>query len=282
MTKAESANEYMPERMKIVRKSDLGPDVRYFQIRGEGEMFDYMPGQFVMLSIPGAGEAPFSISSSPTRPGTLELCIRKMGSLTTHLFSLKENDAVFVRGPYGNGFPMTDMKEHNIIFVAGGLGVAPLRSVLLYALDNRDDYNDIYFLYGARNPDEILFKEEMKEFLARDDLYCYLTVDADPSGKWEHDIGVVTTLFKHIKNIDAKKTYGLICGPPVMYRFVIKELLKFPIPKHQILMTLERRMKCGIGKCGHCVVGYRYTCIDGPVFDYWDVMHIKGLVKGVR
>lgn len=275
-------NEYLPYRMRIVRKVDLTENVRFFQVRSEDGMFDYIPGQFIMLSIPGAGEAPFSIASTPTRPGMLELGIRRVGTLTKKLFSLKENDYIFVRGPYGNGFPMNNIEDHNIIFVAGGLGTVPLRSVLLYALDNRDKYGDIYFLYGARSPNEILFKSDMEEFIARDDIKCYLTVDSDPSGQWPYELGVVTKLFKYVKDIDPKKTYAVVCGPPIMYKFVIQELLKFPIPKHQILMTLERRMKCGIGKCGHCVVGHRYTCIDGPVFDYWDVIHTKGLVGEVK
>ncbi len=275
-------NEYDAEPMKIVRMYDLTSDVRYFQVRPTKELFDYHPGQFIMLSLPGAGDAPFSISSSPSRSGMLELGIRKAGMLTERLFDLEENDKVFIRGPYGNGFPMEKMRGHNLIFVAGGLGTVPLRSVLLYALDHREDFKDIYFLYGARTPKDILFKWEMEGFVKRKDVKCYLSVDSDPDNEWSHEAGVVTNLFKHVKDIDPEDTYAVICGPPIMYRFVIKELLKFPIPKHQILMTLERRMKCGIGKCGHCVVGYRYTCLDGPVFDYWDVMHTKGLVGGFK
>lgn len=278
----ERDNEYKPSEVRIVRKYDLAPEIRYFQIRSEDGLLDYKPGQFLMLSSPGVGEAPFSISSSPTRPGMLELCIRKAGTLTSHLFSLKENDSVFIRGPYGNGFPTEDMKGHNLLFIAGGLGIAPLRSVLLYALDRRDKYGDIYFLYGAKTPNDLLFKADMEEFIKRDDIRCHLTVDSDPSGRWKHDTGMVTNLFKYMKDLDPTNTYALVCGPPIMYQFVIKGLLNFPFPMHQILMTLERRMKCGIGKCGHCVINERYTCIDGPVFDYWDVMHTKGLVEGVE
>lgn len=279
--RSERENEYEPEPMKIIRKYDLAENVRYFQVRGEGDMFDYKPGQFVMLSRPGVGEAPFSVSSSPTRGGMLELCIRKTGTLTEHLFNLQENDKVFIRGPYGNGFPMEKMKDHNLLFVSGGLGTAPLRSVLLYALDKRDWYQDIYFLYGAQTPADILYRREMEEFIERDDINCYLTVDKDPGGDWDHDVGVVTELFDYVGDLKPEDTYALVCGPPVMYQFVIKEILEFPIPKHQILMTLERRMKCGMGKCGHCVVNERYTCLDGPVFDYWDVMHTEGLVEGM-
>jgi NAD(P)H-flavin reductase len=150
--------------------------------------------------------------------------------------------------------------------------------MLYYVLDNRDRFNKVTFLYGGRKPDDMLFLRELLELRERDDLNCLLAVEKDPDKTWNGHIGMVTALFKHLKDIDAGNTYGLVCGPPVMYKFVIDELLKLGIPKHQILMTLERRMKCGIGKCGHCVIGSIYTCIDGPVFSHWDVLHMKDLI----
>ena len=275
-------NPYISYPARIIRKYDLTHDTRYFQMRfvdpNLARTFDYKPGQFLLMSIFGVGEAPFSISSTPSRPGLLELCIRKVGRFTSALFKLKENDVVGIRGPYGNGFPIEQMEDFNLLIVAGGLGAAPLRSIILYALDNRERFRKIYFLYGARTPDDMLFRDEFLELAKRDDIECLLTVDKDDTGTWSGYTGVVTELFKHISDINPNYTYATICGPPVMYKYVIKELLKLKVPKHQILMTLERRMKCGIGKCGHCAIEHIYTCLDGPVFSYWDVIHMKELI----
>ncbi|MEM2838544.1 MAG: FAD/NAD(P)-binding protein [Thermoplasmata archaeon] len=276
------SNPFQPEMMRIVRRYDLTEDVRFFQVRPSDatkalSLF-YKPGAFAMVSSPGVGEAPFCISSTPSRPGLLEFCIRKMGQVTNSLFRLKENDQIGVRGPYGNGFPIETLRGHDLIIVMGGMGAAPLRSLLLYALDNRDDFGDIYLLHGAKTPKEMLFRKEFLDMMEREDMHCLLSVDKDDTGKWPAKVGLVTTLFKDLKKIDPKDTYAAICGPPVMYKFVLQELLKLKIPKHQILMTLERRMKCGIGKCGHCVVKHVYTCIDGPVFSYWDVLNMKELI----
>lgn len=268
--------------MRIVRRYDLIEDVRFFQVRPlEMERalhLNYLPGQFMMISLAGVGEAPFSISSTPSRPGLLEFGIRKVGVITEQLFKLKENEIIGVRGPFGNGFPIDKFEHKDLIIVVGGLGAVPLRSLLLYTLDNRDRFGKIYFLYGARRPAEMLFRREFMELKARDDLYCLLTVDKDDTGRWTEHIGVVTTLFEFLKDIDPENTYATVCGPPVMYKFVINEIIKLGIPKHQILMTLERRMHCGVGKCGHCVIGSIYTCVDGPVFSYWDVLHMKDLI----
>jgi len=275
-------NPFRPEMMRIVRRYDLSNDVRFFQIRPmdpeKAMALCYKPGAFMMLSNPGVGEAPFCISSTPSSPGLLEFCIRNVGQVTSSLFRLKENDAIGVRGPYGNGFPVEKMKGKDLIITMGGMGVAPLRSLLHYALDNRGDFGEIYLLYGAKTPGEILFRKEFNDIKERKDLHALLTVDKDDTGKWPHGIGVVTTLFKDVKHLEPENAYAAICGPPVMYKFVIQELLKLKIPKNQIVMTLERRMKCGVGKCGHCVVKHIYTCIDGPVFSYWDVLNMKELI----
>ena len=279
-------NPYQPDMWRIVRRYPLTGDVNFYQARAtdvdQALLWDYLPGQFVMGSVLGEGEAPFSISSTPSRPGLLELCIRRMGTLTDTLFSLKENQTIGIRGPYGNGFPIDKMEGKDILIIAGGLGAAPLRSLLLYVLDNRDRFGKLVYLHGARTPDEMLFREEFMQLKERDDLECLLTVDKDDTGTWTERIGVVTNLFDEMEQIDAANTYAAVCGPPVMYKYVIQHLVKLKIPKHQILMTLERRMKCGIGKCGHCAIEYLYTCMDGPVFTYWDVLHMKELIgKGV-
>lgn len=281
-TPASHVNPFMPEEMRIVRRYDLTSDVRFFQVRPvnmeRALSLDYKPGQFMMVSVAGAGEAPFSISSTPSRPGMLEFCIRKVGRITNQLFLRKENSIVGVRGPYGNGFPFEKMHGKDILIVVGGLGAAPLRSLLLYILDNRDKFGKFYFLHGAKTPDEMLFRKEFFEIKERDDVECLLTVDTDPKGNWPFHKGLVTELFKKVGELDADNTFATVCGPPVMYKFVVAEFLKLGIPKHQILMTLERRMHCGIGKCGHCAIGSIYTCLDGPVFTYWDVLHMKDLI----
>jgi len=275
-------NPFLPEPARIVRMYPLTDDVRFFQVRladmDKALSFRYRAGQFAMISILGAGEAPFSISSTPSRPGLLEFCIRQVGTVTNALFRLKENDLVGLRGPYGNGFPVERMKDKDILIVMGGLGAAPLRSVLLYCLDNRDQFRRVILLHGAKRPAEMIFREEFFDLKKREDLECYLSVDKDDTGNWTDNIGVVTTLFPLIKDIDPGNTYSLVCGPPVMYKFVLEELVKLGIPKDQILMTLERRMKCGVGKCGHCAIDYIYTCLDGPVFSYWDVIHMRELI----
>ncbi|MFB0564366.1 MAG: FAD/NAD(P)-binding protein [Candidatus Aminicenantaceae bacterium] len=276
------ANPFVPETARIVRMYHLTEDVKFFQVRivdmEKALSFKYRPGQFAMISVLGAGEAPFSISSTPSRPGLLEFCIRKVGTVTNALFRMKENDLIGFRGPYGNGFPIEKMIHKDIIIVMGGLGVAPLRSVLLYCLDNRDHFRKVIMLHGAKRPAEMIFCDEFFALKERKDLECYLAVDADDTGAWTENIGVVTTLFPFLKDIDSVNTYGVVCGPPVMYKFVIKEFLNLNIPKDQILMTLERRMKCGVGKCGHCAIDYIYTCLDGPVFTYWDVIHMRELI----
>ena len=275
-------NPFLPEPARIVHRYDLTDDVRFFQVRiadmDRALSFSNNPGQFVMISVLGAGEAPFSISSTPSRPGLLEFCIRKTGIVTNALFRLKENDLIGLRGPYGNGFPVADFVGKDVLIIMGGLGAAPLRSVLLYCLDNRDQFGRVILLHGAKRPAEMIFRDEFLSLKEREDLECYLSVDEDFTGLWTENVGVVTTLFPKLENIDHVNTYALVCGPPVMYKFVIKELVNLHIPKDQILMTLERRMKCGVGKCGHCAIDYIYTCLDGPVFNYWDVLHMRELI----
>jgi NAD(P)H-flavin reductase len=276
------ANPFQPEPARIIRTYPLTDDVKFFQIRiadmEKALAFQYQTGQFAMISVLGAGEAPFSISSTPSRPGLLEFCIRKAGTVTNALFQMKENNLIGLRGPYGSTFPVKKMKGKDIIIVMGGLGAAPLRSVLLYLLDNRDLFGRIMLLHGAKRPAEMLLREEFFSLKEREDLECYLTVDEDDTGEWPADIGLVTQLFKKLGTINPENTFSLVCGPPIMYKFVLEEILKLNIPKDKILMTLERRMKCGVGKCGHCAIDYIYTCLDGPVFTYWDVIHMRELI----
>jgi NAD(P)H-flavin reductase len=197
-------NPFLPEPARIVRMYPLTEDVKFFQVRiadmENALSFKYRAGQFAMVSVLGAGEAPFSISSTPSRPGLLEFCIRKVGVVTEALNRLKENDLIGLRGPYGNGFPVERMHGKDVLIVMGGLGAAPLRSVLLYCLDNRDLFRRVILLHGAKRPGEMIFREEFFALKQRGDLECYLAVDGDDTGKWTEKIGVVTTLFPMLKD----------------------------------------------------------------------------------
>ncbi len=274
-------NIYQPSLARIVRILPQIKDHRLFQLRFEDsemrQSFTYRPGQFVELSLIGTGEAPISISSSPTRPGVIELCVRKIGRVTEALFRLPLNSLVGVRGPYGNGFPVAEMEKNNLLIIAGGLGMAPLRSLLWYALDNRSKFKEIILMLGARISEEMLFKYELLSLLDRTDMKCLLTVDKDEEGIWPAQVGVVTKLFDAVE-VDPEITYAAVCGPPIMYKFVLRKLLERNLPKDRILMSLERRMKCGVGKCGHCSIGYKYTCIDGPIFTYWDAINLPEMI----
>jgi sulfhydrogenase subunit gamma (sulfur reductase) len=277
----ECQNAYQPHPARIIRTLPQITDHQLFQIRFDDEemakSFMYRPGQFVMLSVVGTGEAPFSISSSPTRPGIIELCVRRIGCVTKALFRLPPNARVGVRGPYGNGFPIDKLEGNHLLLVAGGLGMAPLRSLLWYALDNRSRFKDVILMYGGRNPDEMLFKYELLNLIDRADVNCLLAVDRDPSGRWKAHVGPVTELFDDVE-VDSTQTYAAICGPDVMFRFVLQKLIERNFSKDRILMSLERNMQCGVGKCGHCMIGYKYTCLDGPIFTYWDAINLPEMV----
>lgn len=274
-------NPYQPQLARISRIQRMVPDNNLFQLRlvdqAANDAWMHRPGQFVELSVIGTGEAPISISSSPTRRGVIELCVRRAGRVTDALFRLPTNALVGVRGPYGNGFPVEEMEGQDLLIVAGGLGMAPLRSLLWYALDHRERFGNITLMYGARTPAEMLFREELSSLADVDALTTLLTVDRDPGGTWTHRIGLLPKLFDHV-TLDPQRTYAAVVGPPVVYKFVLRELVERHFPKDHILMSLERRMKCGVGKCGHCSVGYKYTCIHGPVFTYWDAINLPEVV----
>ncbi len=277
MFKEPGANPYRPWPARITSIIDLTEHEKLFELRiidekvREGFQFD--SGQFVELSIFGVGEAPVSISSAPSKQGFIELCVRNAGDVTGALHAKKCGDVVGLRGPLGRGFPFAEMKGHDVLLVAGGLGIAPLKSLINHIHDDRHDFGTVTILYGARNPSEILFRYQFDMWKHRDDFNLILTVDeADES--WSDEVGRVTALFDKI-DIDPDNTYGAICGPPVMYRYVIDEMRKKDMDVDKIYMSFERRMKCGIGKCGHCGVGHQYACIDGPVFNYWEAMNLQ-------
>jgi len=239
----------------------------------DGGSLGHQPGQFVMLSIPGVGEAPISVSSSPSRSnGHFELCVRRMGDVTGALHRMKPGDVVGIRGPFGHGFPIEQMRGRDLLFAPGGLGLAPLRSLINQVLDERGSFGRVIILYGAKRPAELLFRDELEQWAARDDVEFHVTVDRGDE-TWTGNIGVITTLFPKI-TVDPRNTVAVTCGPPIMYRFVLMEMLGKGIPETQIYLSLERRMKCGVGKCGHCQINNLYCCKEGPVFTYAQIKNI--------
>jgi NAD(P)H-flavin reductase len=265
-----------------MRYGNLVPDVRLFDVRfvdpALAETFAFRPGQFVMLSILGVGEAPFSISSPPTRRGAFQLGIRRAGVLTDYLFDhVREGDVVGIRGPLGNGFPVEKLRGADLLLVAGGLGMVPLRGLLQHVIDLRHEFGRVVLLYGSRAPDQVLFAQELASLGRRGDAEVLLSVDRADGQPWTGRIGVVTELLDDVE-LSPDRTFAVACGPPVFYRFMLEGLVRRGFGKDHIYLSLERRMECGVGKCGHCAVGYTFTCLHGPVFTYWDALNLPELV----
>jgi sulfite reductase subunit B len=271
----EAPSIYQPIMLSILEITSMTEMEKVFKIELPFPIsLEHKPGQFVQVSVLGVGEAPISISSSPSRSkNSFELCVRRVGALTNALHALSPGDVVGVRGPFGRGFPLERFRGKDILFAPGGLGLAPLRSVINEVLDDRSNYGRIIILYGAREPAEILFQDEMHEWAAREDVELHLTVD-QADGEWKGNVGVITTLFPNIQ-VSPRNTVAITCGPPVMYRFVLMELLGMGIPEGNIWLSLERRMKCGVGKCGHCQMDHIYVCQDGPAFSYAEIRHLE-------
>jgi sulfhydrogenase subunit gamma (sulfur reductase) len=266
---------YLPTIARIAEVRPLTKLEKVFTIELPGGLtLDHAPGQFVELSLFGIGEAPFSISSSPSRSnGIFELCIRRTGLVTDALHTLGPGDMVGIRGPFGSGFPVHRFRGKDLLFLPGGLGLAPLRSLINQVLDDRSNFGRVVILYGARRPSELLFVDELEEWQARGDVEVQLTVDHSENG-WQGNVGVITTLIPPIQ-LHASNTVAFTVGPPVMYRYVLMELLAKGLREGNIWLSLERRMKCGIGKCGHCQINHLYACLDGPCFPYAQIKRLE-------
>ena len=243
------------------------PDVKTFRVNSTegGKLFEHIPGQCAMLSVPGAGEGMFSITSSPTNEEYMEFSIKKCGCLTGWLHQMDVGQEITVRGPYGNGFPVeSDFKGKDLLFIAGGIGLAPLRSVINYCRDNRENYGKIDIVYGSRSMDDLVdYKEIIDEWCKDDGIDVYLTIDREQEG-WDGHVGFVPNYVKEL-GFDTNKT-AVICGPPIMIKFTLAGLVELGFDKTQVYTTMELRMKCGGGKCGRCNIGDKYVCKDGPVF----------------
>ena len=265
---------YLPTMSQIVRVEQLTATEKRFVIElPDGEALNHKPGQFVEVSLFGFGEAPISICSSPTQGPQFELTVRKTGRLTDKMHMLSEDNLIGIRGPFGNGFDVDLFKSKDVLFVCGGIGLAPLKSLIDYTIDKRRDFGRIIILYGAKDPNEIMFKEDIKKWQDMKDVEFHMTVD-NPDENWQDNVGVITTLIPPL-DIDVDNTLAAIVGPPVMYKFVIMSLKSKRLPDENIYMSLERRMKCGVGKCGHCQINSSYVCQDGPVYHYPEAKELE-------
>jgi len=274
-----SANLYIPMVASITDIIDETPDTKTFRLvfddKDYAKTFSWEPGQFVEVTVFGAGEAPIGFSSDPLEKSFFELTVVQRGKVTSAMHRLKVSDKVGIRGPLGNCWPLEAIKGRDVLIVSGGCGLAPLRPAILRMLADRSSYGDFWLLYGARTPADRDFVYDLELWEAREDIHLLQTVDV-PDDKWQGNVGVVTTLFEKIK-IDPKSAVAFVCGPPIMIKFATIALQRMGISEDRIVMSLERYMKCGVGKCGHCCVNHVYICTEGPVFTYKDLLALPEL-----
>jgi len=270
---AAAPSPYLPRMARIAAAEQMTETERFLRVEVDGEPLRYEPGQFVEVMVFGIGEAPISICSSPTQGDAFELTVRSVGLVTNALKTFKAGDRVGIRGAFGNHFDYDVMKARDVLFVAGGLGLAPTRSLIRYVLDKRKDYGKVTILFGAREPKWLLFRNEVEAWAKRGDVDVHVTVDRGDAS-WKGNVGVITRLFSKVA-IDPAKTWAVIVGPPIMFKFAVLEALAEGIPEHRIICSLERHMKCGVGKCGHCQIRGIYVCREGPVFTYEQVKRLR-------
>jgi sulfite reductase subunit B len=273
-TPAELEDLYRPVMAEIKEVRRLTGMETYYRIEMPGgEELGHKPGQFVELSIFGVGEAPFSVSSSPTLKGSFELGVRRAGMLTDVLLRQQVGTKVGIRGPFGNGIDVEKFKGKDVLIVAGGIGLVPMRSMINFVIDNREDFGKLIICYGSKSDQDLLFSDELKQWENDPGIDYHVSVDQG-SEAWKGNIGVITTLIPGL-DLDLPDTVCCICGPPVMYRFVLLALKSKGLTDESIYMSLERRMKCGVGKCGHCQINHSYVCQDGPVYHYPDIKSLQ-------
>ncbi|MBN1796173.1 MAG: FAD/NAD(P)-binding protein [Sedimentisphaerales bacterium] len=261
---------YLPQIATVQKVRLMNDTEMYVRFTMDDGGFDYTPGQFVEVSIAGIGEAPLTIASSPTQKDGIELVVRRIGNVTKAIHNLRAGDKIGIRGPLGKGtYPVEHSKGKDLIFICGGIGLVPQRSFINYVLDNRTDYGNVTVLLGTKCYPQRFFQSELQQLEARDDVHYLETVD-EAHDCWNGNVGVVTTLIPKIES-ELASSEIFICGPPIMYKFVLMALAEDSVPRDQIYLNLERKMKCGVGLCGHCQINKYYVCIDGPVFKYSDL-----------
>ncbi len=271
-------NMYLPYKMRIEKITEEAPFVKTFKLvfdnPEEAEKFDFKTGQFGEYSVFGEGESTFCIASSPTRKGYIECTFREAGRVTQALSLKEEGDIIGFRGPYGNIFPIEQWYGKSIVFIAGGIALPPMRSVIWNVLDLRDKFKDVTIVYGARSVQDLVYKHELAEWEARPDVKLLVTVD--PGGDtpdWKGKVGFVPTVLKEA-NPTSENSIAVVCGPPIMIKLTLPVLKELGFAPSEIFTTLENRMKCGFGKCGHCTVGPYYVCKDGPVLTYKQLLKL--------
>jgi sulfhydrogenase subunit gamma (sulfur reductase) len=266
----EKKDIYLPQPATVEKVDLMNATEMYLRLSMDDGWFDYIPGQFVEVSVPGIGEAPITITSSPTMKDAFELVVRKIGNVTNAIHRLKSGDKIGIRGPFGRGtYPVEEAKGRDLVFICGGIGLVPQRSFINYVLDNRNDYGEVTILLGTKCHTERFLHGELESWNKRKDVHFLETVDqADDC--WLGNVGVVTTLIPRIES-ELKSSFILVCGPPIMYKFVLMALGEEDVPAENIYLNLERKMKCGVGKCGHCQINHLYTCMEGPVFRFSDL-----------
>jgi sulfite reductase subunit B len=266
---------YLPDFATVIETEAMGLAERWLKLGlDQGQSLGHKPGQFVQVSVLGIGEAPISVSSGPSSDPTFELVVRACGNVSRALHRLDPGSRVGIRGPFGNGFDVASMKGKDLLLVAGGIGLVPMRSLIHTVLANRGDFAEVSILFGCKSPAERLFVAELDEWRERSDVTLLETIDR-PHEDWSGHVGVITTLFPQLAIQRPKETVAVVVGPPIMYRFVIIECLNAGLDEESIVMSLERHMKCGVGKCGHCQINQKYVCQDGPVFTYAEARHLK-------
>ncbi len=269
---------YLPELATVRRTEPQGVTEMLLElVLDSGQPLGHQPGQFVEVSLFGIGEAPISVSSGPDHKPSFELVVRRCGTVTNAIHKLEPGDRVGIRGPFGRGFDVAALKGRDVLVVAGGIGLVPVRSLIHSVLADRSAFRNVTILYGTKTPEERIFLNELADWRQRADVDFRDTIDR-PHPDWDGHVGVITTLFSDL-DLDAKMTAAVIVGPPVMYRFAIMECRNAGIADEDIIVSLERRMKCGVGKCGHCQINSKYVCQDGPVFTYGEIKYLKEALR---
>lgn len=273
----ETSSIYLPQSCRLLAVSDLTPQEKLFRLQlVNGNDLRYQPGQFVQVSIPGLTEAPISIASSPTRQGYFELAVRRTGVLTNAMHQLEVGSSLGIRGPFGRPFQLDALYGKQLLLIAGGCGLAPLRSLIQYCYDQRDRFTSVSILYGARSPQDLLFQQDLDNWQLNSRFNCRYTVDTQPADScFNGETGLITELLDGLEITPDHR--AVIVGPPAMYRPVLSRLRQLGLTGQQrIMLSLERQMRCGIGKCGHCSIEHLYCCTDGPVFWLEEIEHLRG------
>ncbi len=267
-------NPYRSIEAEVLKVITETPSIRTFLLKPKEEL-TFKPGQFMEFSVPGVGEAPFTPSSDSQITDTMEITIVKVGKVTDAIHALKPGDTVGLRGPLGKGYPLTKFIGQDVIVVGGGVGLAPIRTLMYGLFHMRDQISKLVYRGGCRNPKEFLYRKQLEEWMSRDDLDMRLTVD-EKDDTWDGPVGVVTTIMDDI-DVDFSRARAIVCGPPIMMKFATFKLQELGVKDRNIYLSMEKNMSCGFGKCGHCRIGPYYCCKDGPVFTYDMIREYPGI-----